>query len=170
MQFSVRHAPNAAAQWRAAPEGNPYKPIRVGASTVAAGFGFWVQYISTNVLTLSAVALHEPIQRHSVCLRPNDPAVKAGPGSFRWQPHAAAKKLGPRPRLARLKPSASGAIRIKHFAAEGSVPPALDALWIHADAPAAQRRGERWRRTASARICKQVPPAAMRSTEKLDNM
>ena len=30
-----------------------------------------------------------------------------------------------------------------------------------------ERRGERWRRTASARICKQVPPAAIRSTEKL---
>src|SRR5205807_2407580 len=31
----------------------------------------------------------------------------------------------------------------------------------------AQRRGERWRRAPSARICKRAPPAAIRSTEKL---
>jgi hypothetical protein len=31
----------------------------------------------------------------------------------------------------------------------------------------AQRRGERWRRTPSARICKEAPSAAIRSTEKL---
>src|ERR1035437_9349506 len=30
----------------------------------------------------------------------------------------------------------------------------------------AQRQGERWRRTGSARICKPPPPAAIRSTEK----
>jgi hypothetical protein len=31
-----------------------------------------------------------------------------------------------------------------------------------------ERRGERWRRTAGARIANQAPPAAIRSTEKLD--
>ena len=31
-----------------------------------------------------------------------------------------------------------------------------------------QRQGERWRRTPSVRICKQAPPAAIRSTEKLN--
>jgi hypothetical protein len=66
------------------------------------------------MLPLFAVALHEPIQRHRVSLRPNDPAIKAGPGSFGLQLHAAAEKLGPRPRFAGLKPGASGAIRIKH--------------------------------------------------------
>jgi hypothetical protein len=30
-----------------------------------------------------------------------------------------------------------------------------------------ERKGERWRRATSARICKQVPPAAIRSTAKL---
>jgi hypothetical protein len=31
---------------------------------------------------------------------------------------------------------------------------------------AAERRGERWRRTPNARICKQTPPAVIRYTEK----
>jgi hypothetical protein len=37
-------------------------------------------------------------------------------------------------------------------------------------AHSAQRRGERWRRTASARTGKQVPSAAIRSTEKLSRL
>jgi hypothetical protein len=33
-----------------------------------------------------------------------------------------------------------------------------------------EREGERWRGAPEARICKRVPPAAIRSTEKLDDL
>ena len=39
--------------------------------------------------------------------------------------------------------------------------------WVHHNFSNAERQGERWRRTPSARIGKQVPPSAIRSTEKL---
>jgi hypothetical protein len=100
-----------------------------------------------HILTPFAIALHEPIERSSFCLRPNDSAIKAGPGGFRWQPHAAAEKLGPLAHLAGLKPGASGAIRVKQFAAEGSVSPALDASWIHVDAFSAEHSASAMRRS-----------------------
>ena len=38
---------------------------------------------------------------------------------------------------------------------------------LHNGPAVIQRKGERWRRAASLRTCEQMPPAAIRSTEKL---